>query len=148
MGLGIPPLRIKIMLELNPLKPTMLVGGLGIIPFNQYIEIHVRSLTSRYTLYVITRFLPSSKGDPSSRSLEISGSEIPGVQESGALNTMNNSTNEFVTSVTTVVIRTFLDLFPLFDNMLYQDVALGIRAPNNNTNTKTTMVTMIATMKT
>ena len=31
MGLGIPPLRIKIMLESNPLKSTMLVGGLGVV---------------------------------------------------------------------------------------------------------------------
>ena len=30
MGLGIPPLRIKIMLESNPLKSTMLVGRLGV----------------------------------------------------------------------------------------------------------------------
>ena len=29
MGLGIPPLRIKIMLESSPLKSTMLVGRLG-----------------------------------------------------------------------------------------------------------------------
>ena len=29
MGLGIPPLRIKITLESNPLKSTMLVGGLA-----------------------------------------------------------------------------------------------------------------------
>ena len=29
IGLGIPPLRIKIMLESNPLKSTMSVGGLG-----------------------------------------------------------------------------------------------------------------------
>ena len=33
MGLGIPPLRIKIMLESNPLKSTMLVGGLGVCMF-------------------------------------------------------------------------------------------------------------------
>ena len=32
MNLGIPPLRIKIMLESNPPKPTMLVGGLGVRP--------------------------------------------------------------------------------------------------------------------
>ena len=31
MGLGIPPLRIKIMLESNPLKSTMLVGRLGLL---------------------------------------------------------------------------------------------------------------------
>ena len=30
MGLGIPPLRIKIVLESNPLKSTMLVGRLGV----------------------------------------------------------------------------------------------------------------------
>ena len=30
MGLEIPPLEIKIMLESNPLKPTMLVGRLGV----------------------------------------------------------------------------------------------------------------------
>ena len=30
MGMRIPPLRIKIMLEPNPLKPTMLVGRLGV----------------------------------------------------------------------------------------------------------------------
>ena len=30
MGLGIPPIQIKIMLESNPLKSTMLVGGLGV----------------------------------------------------------------------------------------------------------------------
>ena len=30
MGLGIPPLKIKIALESNPLKPTMSVGGLGV----------------------------------------------------------------------------------------------------------------------
>ena len=30
MGLGIPPLRIKIKLESNPLKSTMLVGRLGV----------------------------------------------------------------------------------------------------------------------
>ena len=30
MGLGIPPIRIKIVLESNPLKPTMLVGGLAV----------------------------------------------------------------------------------------------------------------------
>ena len=30
MGLGIPRLRITIMLESNPLKPTMLVGRLGV----------------------------------------------------------------------------------------------------------------------
>ena len=30
MGLGIPPLKINIMLESNPPKPTMLVGGLGV----------------------------------------------------------------------------------------------------------------------
>ena len=30
MGLGIPPLQIKIMLESNPLKSTMLVGRLGV----------------------------------------------------------------------------------------------------------------------
>ena len=30
MGLGIPPLKIKIVLESNPRKPTMLVGGLGV----------------------------------------------------------------------------------------------------------------------
>ena len=31
MGLGIPPLEIKIVLESNPLKSTMLVGGLGVM---------------------------------------------------------------------------------------------------------------------
>ena len=31
MGLGIPSLKIKIMLESNPLKPTMLVGRLGVM---------------------------------------------------------------------------------------------------------------------
>ena len=31
MGLGIPPLRIKIMLKSNPLKSTMLVGGLAVL---------------------------------------------------------------------------------------------------------------------
>ena len=30
MGLGIPPLKFKIMLESNPLKPTMFVGRLGV----------------------------------------------------------------------------------------------------------------------
>ena len=30
MNLEIPPLQIKIVLESNPLKPTMLVGGLGV----------------------------------------------------------------------------------------------------------------------
>ena len=30
MNLGIPPLKIKIMLESNPLKSTMLVGRLGV----------------------------------------------------------------------------------------------------------------------
>ena len=30
MGLGIPSLKIKIVLESNPLKSTMLVGGLGV----------------------------------------------------------------------------------------------------------------------
>ena len=30
LGLGIPPLRTKIMLESNRLKSTMLVGGLGV----------------------------------------------------------------------------------------------------------------------
>ena len=30
MGLGNPPLKIKIVLESNPLKPAMLVGGLGV----------------------------------------------------------------------------------------------------------------------
>ena len=30
MGLGIPALNMKIMLESNPLKPTMLVGRLGV----------------------------------------------------------------------------------------------------------------------
>ena len=30
MGLRIPPLSIKMMLESNPLKPTMLVGRLGV----------------------------------------------------------------------------------------------------------------------
>ena len=30
MGLGIPPLKNNIMLESNPLKPTMLVGRLGV----------------------------------------------------------------------------------------------------------------------
>ena len=30
MGLGIPPLQIKIMLESTPLKSTMLVGRLGV----------------------------------------------------------------------------------------------------------------------
>ena len=30
MDMRIPPLRIKIMLESYPLKPTMLVGGLGV----------------------------------------------------------------------------------------------------------------------
>ena len=30
MGLGIPPLEIKSMLESNPLKPTMLVGSLSV----------------------------------------------------------------------------------------------------------------------
>ena len=30
MGLGIPPLIIKIMFESDPLKPTMLVGKLGV----------------------------------------------------------------------------------------------------------------------
>ena len=30
MGLGIPPLEIKIMLESDPLKPTMLVERLGV----------------------------------------------------------------------------------------------------------------------
>ena len=31
MGLGIPPLWIKIMLESNPLKSKMLVGRLGVL---------------------------------------------------------------------------------------------------------------------
>ena len=30
MGLGFPPLKFKIVLESNPLKSTMLVGGLGV----------------------------------------------------------------------------------------------------------------------
>ena len=30
MGLRIPPIEIKIMLESNPLKPIMLVGRLGV----------------------------------------------------------------------------------------------------------------------
>ena len=35
MDLGIPPLEIKIMLESSPLKPTMLVGRLGVPNRNQ-----------------------------------------------------------------------------------------------------------------
>ena len=35
MGLGIPPLRIQIMLESNPLKSTMLVGRLGVLGCGQ-----------------------------------------------------------------------------------------------------------------
>ena len=31
MGLGIPPLKINMMLESNPLKSTMLVGRLGVL---------------------------------------------------------------------------------------------------------------------
>ena len=31
MGLGIPPFKLNVMLESSPLKPTMLVGGLGIM---------------------------------------------------------------------------------------------------------------------
>ena len=31
MGLGVPPLGIKIMLESDPLKPTMIVGRLGVV---------------------------------------------------------------------------------------------------------------------
>ena len=31
MGLGIPPLKIKIVLESNPLKSSMLVGILGVV---------------------------------------------------------------------------------------------------------------------
>ena len=31
VGLGIPPLYINIMVESNPSKPTMLVGGLGVV---------------------------------------------------------------------------------------------------------------------
>ena len=37
MGLGIPPLRIKIMLESDPLQPTMLVGRLAML-----VKIHQR----------------------------------------------------------------------------------------------------------
>ena len=32
MGLGIPPLKFKITLESNPLKSTVLVGRLGVVP--------------------------------------------------------------------------------------------------------------------
>ena len=49
MGLGIPPLRIKIMLESNPLKSTMLIGRLGVVSESmvksqyeaQYIYIYI-----------------------------------------------------------------------------------------------------------
>ena len=34
MNLGIPPLQIKIVLESNPLKSTMLVGRLGVLVYN------------------------------------------------------------------------------------------------------------------
>ena len=39
MGLGIPSLKIKIVLESNPLKSSMLVGGLGVLQFHQrYVQ--------------------------------------------------------------------------------------------------------------
>ena len=37
MGIGIPPIQIKIMLESNPVKSTMLVGGLAVAPLEVVI---------------------------------------------------------------------------------------------------------------
>ena len=38
LGLEIPPLNIKIMLEPNPLKSTMLVGRLAVIPLTSILQ--------------------------------------------------------------------------------------------------------------
>ena len=37
MGLGIPPLETKLMLESNPLKSTMLVGRLGVVTVHMFV---------------------------------------------------------------------------------------------------------------
>ena len=45
MNLGIPPLLIKIMLESNPLKPTMLVGRLGVRPIDRKTAVSLFAVT-------------------------------------------------------------------------------------------------------
>ena len=56
MGLGIPPLRIKIVLESNPLKSAMLVGGLGV----QHCTLHFTwlpySALSAYSVKQVSPF--------------------------------------------------------------------------------------------
>ena len=51
MGLGIPALRIKIMLESDPLKPTMSVGRLGIFFIAITIHTELLSVTINYCYY-------------------------------------------------------------------------------------------------
>ena len=41
MGLGIPLLRVKIMLESNLLKPTMLVGRLAVVQMISIISMNI-----------------------------------------------------------------------------------------------------------
>ena len=63
MGLGIPPLIIKIMLESNPLKPTMLVGERGVrrmIVIIMTMETSVIIVTVIHTMMIIVIMLRSA----------------------------------------------------------------------------------------
>ena len=60
MGLAVPPHKFKIMLESNPLKPTMLVGGLGVPEIHSicvyvcmyvYIYIYIYMYTHIYDMH-------------------------------------------------------------------------------------------------
>ena len=44
MGLGIPPIKIKIVLESNPLTSTILVGGLGVTHYPFLILVDIERL--------------------------------------------------------------------------------------------------------
>ena len=55
MGLGIPPLGIQIVLESSHLKPTMLVGGLGVSRGNHL------SYTTRLTQVFFNRYEQTNK---------------------------------------------------------------------------------------
>ena len=49
--MGIPPLIIKIMLESNPLKSTMLVGRLGVTPSRGSREVGTMGKFGKYQMH-------------------------------------------------------------------------------------------------
>ena len=132
MGLGIPPLEIKIMLESNPPKSTMLVGRLGILLWSTESKRPVRSvrelriwipegltqadLSIYLSIYLSRGGVPKSTGNsPEIRTQRffVCGFSVCGLTERDCNTSNTNNTNN-TNNTTNIYIYIYIYIYILF----------------------------------